>query len=91
MRLEKEGIGIKFIHGDAVFINWHDADVVFINATCFGHDLMAQLSEPANKMKSGSFIITTTVPLFLMSFELVELMTLRENWGNATAFVYKKF
>lgn len=91
MSLQKEGIDIKFIHGDAVFVDWHDADVVFMNASCFGHDLMTQLSEHASKMKSGSFIITTTVPLFLMAFELVELISLRENWGNATAFVYKKF
>jgi len=90
LSFEKQAINMEFVHGDAAFIDWHDADVVFMNASCFGHELMTQLSKTANKMRSGTFVITTTVPLRLMSFELVELLPLEENWGNATAFVYRK-
>ena len=47
--------------------DWTDADLIFVNATCFmdwnPDDLMHQLSKKMHKLKKGTWIMTTTHPL----------------------------
>jgi hypothetical protein len=56
----KKFIRISLMHGDATVIKWSDADVVFINSTCFEDSLLEKLATQASDLKPGSFIFTTT-------------------------------
>lgn len=51
---------IQFTHGDATVIDWMDADVLFINSTCFEMGLFNEFEAKAVDLKPGTFIITTT-------------------------------
>lgn len=51
---------VQFTHGDATVIDWMDADVLFVNGTCFEVELFNALEAKAVDLKPGTFIITTT-------------------------------
>ena len=51
---------ISFNLGDACEIDWSDATLVFINSTCFDTKLMETLTNRANSLLPGTFVITTT-------------------------------
>jgi hypothetical protein len=53
-----EVVAIEFIAGDASFIDWSNADMVFAHATCFDAEIMTRLAETSCKMKDGSIFIT---------------------------------
>lgn len=56
----KKYINITLSHGDATVIGWADADVVFINATCFEDALLEKLAAQASDLKPGTFVFTVT-------------------------------
>lgn len=56
----KKFIKITLTHGDATVINWSDADVVFINSTCFEDSLLEKLATQASDLKPGTFVFTVT-------------------------------
>lgn len=87
---DKRQIDIKFVHGDASFISWQDADVVFMNSTCFGEDLRASLSATAEKLRKDSLVITVSYPLESSMFECVIAVRMDVSWGSSTAYIYKK-
>ncbi len=58
---KKQNMKMSFIHGDATALEWTDADVVFMNSTCFEDQLFSQLTSRAMNLKPNSFVITCTV------------------------------
>jgi len=88
--IDKRQIDIKFICGDAMYIAWQDADVVFMNYTCFGEDLRTSLAAIADKMRKDSLVITVSHPLQSNMFECVLALKMDVSWGSSTAFAYKK-
>uniref|UniRef100_A0A7S1U404 Histone-lysine N-methyltransferase, H3 lysine-79 specific n=1 Tax=Phaeomonas parva TaxID=124430 RepID=A0A7S1U404_9STRA len=81
---------IGFIHGDATVLDWRDGDVVFMNSTCFGDELMETLAAQAEGLKPGAFVITTTRKLPSEEFELLHVSKMVETWGTATVFIHKR-
>ena len=51
---------VSFINGDATAIDWSDADVAFVHATCFDDELMDKVVGIAERMKPGSFFISVS-------------------------------
>ena len=88
---DKKQIDFKFINADATHVDWHDADVVFIGATCFTPEMMNSLAAIANKMRSKSFVITVTLTLPSKYFELLDVLKMQYNWGYSTVYIYKHF
>ena len=88
--VDKRQIDIKFMCGDAAYIAWQDADVAFMNSTCFGEDLRASLAAIANKMRKDSLVISVSHPLQSNMFECVLALKMDVSWGSSTAYVYKK-
>eukprot|EP01041_Mallomonas_annulata_P007713 gene7713-15783_t len=80
----KFDMNISFIHGDAIHINWSDADVVFVNSTCFDETLMIKLAICAKTLRKGSFFISTTRRLPSPEFEILDMSRMPETWGVAT-------
>ncbi|MFA6427513.1 MAG: hypothetical protein WCW16_03670 [Candidatus Magasanikbacteria bacterium] len=73
-------------NGDFFSYNVSDADVVFIQSTCFGEELMAKLSEKLSSLKPGSIIITATYDLPGFSVYASKKYTM--SWGNATFYFH---
>ena len=42
---------ISFLCGDALHIDWNDADVVFMNSACFSWEMMEKLAKLADELK----------------------------------------
>lgn len=70
--------------------DWSDGDVVFANSTCFGDELMLSLSQQAESLKPGSFVVTFTKGLTSTAFELLERKRYRMSWGPATVFIHRR-
>jgi hypothetical protein len=56
----KRETAISFINGDATAIDWSDADIAFVHATCFDDELMGKVVVIAERMKPGSFLISVS-------------------------------
>ena len=71
--------------------NWaDDSDVVFCNATSFSNAMIAQLESLCEKLKPGSFVVTTTCRLRSPCTEVLEIGELCENWGHSTVYIHRR-
>jgi hypothetical protein len=86
----QRGIAFDLIRGDATAIDWSDADVVFMNSTCFDEALMLKLVAVADKMAVGSFGVTFTKPLPSARWKVLENEVFAMSWGSATVFIQMK-
>jgi len=86
---KKQNMEIRFMNGDATVIDWSDADVVFMNSTCFDDTLMRALAGKCEELKPGSIVITTTRRLPSSLFEILEQNKMNESWGEATVFIQR--
>jgi precorrin-6B methylase 2 len=81
---------IEFIQGDFLLLDFSDADVVFINATCLHYQTWQALTVKLASLKPGSRVITTTKKLLHQDFKLLyegrELMS----WGMNSVNIYVK-
>lgn len=81
---------VHFVNGDATVIRWTDADVVFMNSTCFDDNLMNKLALLASELRPGSFVLSTTVNLPSPDFEILEVSTMRQKWGECTIYIQRR-
>ena len=81
----------EFIHGDALEMDWKDADVVFINSTCFDDELLSKFTTIIEDLRLGALVITTTKPLKSRVYQTVKQIPMQEAWGEATTFISRKF
>ena len=64
-------VDIKLICGDFLKEDWSNANIVFINSTCFEDELMKLISEKCNLLKRGSYVMTLTRELKNNNFLLL--------------------
>ena len=67
-----------------------DADVVFVNSTCFDDALMHAIADEAARLKMGAFAITLTRALPSPHFDVLEEECFTMSWGGATVFIQRK-
>lgn len=89
--------GVKLLCGSFIDYDWSDGDICFANSTCFDANLMAELSEQANKIKPGAICITFTKGLQLKdkdtnidTFEILERLRYKMSWGPATVYIQRR-
>lgn len=87
---DKKRQEIQFINGDAGFIDWHDADVVFINISCIDSKTMDKLLATASRMRMGAFVIIVTRKISSKHFQLVDMLPMTQSWGISTVRIYKR-
>ncbi|ETI39423.1 hypothetical protein L914_14402 [Phytophthora nicotianae] len=94
LSLQKKRTRISFTRGDALTMDWPaNADVVFLNSTCFGERLMYALARKlALCCKPGAIVITAThkLPDTQNFAELRHLTVTQEAWGDATWYLHRK-
>ncbi|RLN47804.1 hypothetical protein BBJ28_00022292 [Nothophytophthora sp. Chile5] len=94
LSMQKKRTRISFTLGDALVCDWpSNADLVFLNSTCFGERLMSALARKlALCCKPGAIIITATHELpDTQNFEKLRQLTVtQEAWGDATWYLHRK-
>ena len=80
----------SFLNNDALTVDWSNADIVFINSTCFNRSLMVDLSVQAKALAPGALVVTTTKRLVGPAFDLVEELQMEESWGDATVYIQQR-
>jgi hypothetical protein len=83
---------IEFINGDFLLADWSDASLLFANSTCFSPELMEALSKKAEETKVGTFFVTFTKKLPMLSDNWIVYDSFRRlmSWGIATVYIHKK-
>ena len=81
---------VDLCHGSLLDVDWSDGDLVFANSTCFSEQLVSQISERAERLKPGAFVITFTKPLTSPAFDIVEKKRWNMSWGAATVFIQRR-
>ncbi|DBA01371.1 TPA: hypothetical protein N0F65_001610 [Lagenidium giganteum] len=96
LSIQKKRTRIAFTHGDALEHEWPpNADIVFMNSTCFGEVLLRDLTRKLNGYcKPGTIVISATHPLptdVQNGFEVLTCMKVaQDTWGDATWFIQRK-
>eukprot|EP01038_Epipyxis_sp_PR26KG_P005213 gene5213-7251_t len=83
----------QMIHGDFLkvkFKNWRDADVVFVNSTCYDDNVITELAKLAVGMKKGSYFVSLTKRLPTTDFKVLEHEMAKMSWGLGTIFIAQK-
>ena len=85
------GCELQLICGDfRTCHEWHCADVVYVNSTCFDRPLMAALSDACEYLPLGATVITQTYPLSSDMFVGSNVGAYSMSWGSADVFVHCK-
>lgn len=81
---------VEFRHGDLHLLPWLEADIVFINATCFFGAALDKLIKQCCLLKSGTRLIITSKSLPSSHFLLQNRASRHMSWGFATLSIYLK-
>lgn len=81
---------IEFIRADFLTYDFFDADVVFINSTCFYEELFTQLELKCHRLKKGARVITLTHPFQSPFFTLLKQEVYKMSWGDVLVYFYEK-
>ena len=86
-----DGSALQLICGDfRTCSQWHCADVVYVNSTCFDHSLMADLSAACEYLSLGATVITQTHRFSSEIFHCTAAGEYEMSWGSADVFVHCK-
>ena len=81
---------INFIAQDLVSTYFLDADIIFVNATCYIGELWDNLQEKIHQLKIGSRIILASKRLPNEQYILIDSQIAITSWGTSSVFIYKK-
>eukprot|EP00470_Lotharella_oceanica_P000575 CAMPEP_0170170082 /NCGR_PEP_ID=MMETSP0040_2-20121228/3045_1 /TAXON_ID=641309 /ORGANISM="Lotharella oceanica, Strain CCMP622" /LENGTH=321 /DNA_ID=CAMNT_0010409241 /DNA_START=29 /DNA_END=994 /DNA_ORIENTATION=- len=79
---------VKFVQGNFLKADWSDANVIFINSTCFSKPLMEKIVKQAVNLSPGTCVVTLTHPMVSPYFDLLESKKYDMSWGEATAHIH---
>lgn len=81
---------VTLIQGNFLEQDISDADVIFMNSTCFQDDLMEALEVKLECVHANAHIISLSKPLRSPSFHQYKHKMYDFSWGQATAFYHRK-
>lgn len=81
---------ISLIHGDFLAHPFQDADVIFINATCFTESFWENVALQLDSVKAGTRIILTSKQLDEARYLLKDARMVEMSWGLCSVRVYSK-
>ncbi len=87
---KSDASGIHFVHADFKTIDFSDADVIFVNATCMHYELGIPLVSKLEKLKKGSRIITNTLPISSEQYFISSIGGVPFSWGEEEVFIHVK-
>jgi SAM-dependent methyltransferase len=86
-----EDNSIYFIKGDFFTVPFNDANLVFINSTCFSEEQMERIVNLSLNLERGSKLIVLTKKITdNQNFELLTENQYPFSWGYATVRIYER-
>jgi SAM-dependent methyltransferase len=79
---------VKSILGDILKVDWSQADLVFVNSTCFSDEMVMSISE--KPVRIGTLAISLTRPLSATTWTQLEVVRKMMSWGEATVYIQVK-
>lgn len=86
----KRNFNIEFYSQNLLDISFEEADIVFINATCYIDDFWLAVREKIDQLKVGARIILASKRLKGEQYALIDAQIAVTSWGNSSVFIYKK-
>ena len=83
-------VNIEFSHQNLLETAFSDADILFVNATCYIDDFWQAVCEKINGLKVGSRIILASKRLKGDCFALIDAQMAITSWGSNSLFIYTK-
>ena len=81
---------IQLILADVRSADYSDADVVFVNATCFFPASWDQVVTHLNELKPGARILVSSKALETKDFILLKEKNMSMSWGTTSMRLYQK-
>lgn len=81
---------IKFIQGNFLEQDVSDADVIWMNSTCFQDDLMGALEFKLECLKPYAQVVSLSKSLRSPAFHQYKHKMFEFSWGQATAFYHRR-
>jgi len=72
---------VRFIHANLLDVDFSDADIIFINATCFDHETWKKITHSFEQLKKGARVIISTKKLDSDLFNLIHTGMHLMSWG----------
>lgn len=83
-------LNINFHNADIFEFDFTDADIVFINATCYSKKRWEEVENIFKKLKKGTRIILTSKTLKEADFKLIHARYYLMSWGISVVRIYLK-
>jgi hypothetical protein len=81
---------LEFKLGSFLDADISDADIVFMNSTCFQDDLMEALDIKLEELQPHAQVICLSKPLKSPAFHQYKNKLYDFSWGQATAFFHRR-
>lgn len=81
---------IKFYHDDICKMDFSDASLIFVNATCYSDALWETLQDKFEQLAEGTVIIIVSRQLFSTQFILRQQLSVDMSWGAASVAIYQR-
>lgn len=76
--------------GDILEADYSDADIIFMNSTCFQEDLMNALEVKLENVRPHAAIISLSKPFKSPAYQQYKHQLYEFSWGQATAFFHRR-
>lgn len=81
---------LESIQGDFQSTPFNDATVIFINATCFRHEIQNDFLNRLAQIRPGSRVITSSYAIDHQDFALTNRDILPFSWGLEEVFIHRR-
>jgi len=89
--LPNPNIELKILQQDFLSSDFSEADLVFINATCYFNETLQKIEQQLEKqLRVGSKIVMNTQKPTLPSFQLLHRGVFMMGWGESIVSIYEK-
>lgn len=76
------------IKGNILEEDFSEADLIFVNSTCFSDEMVSEISEKPTKV--GTISVSLTKPLSAKNWAQLEVVRKKMSWGEATVYIQRR-
>lgn len=83
---------VDLVCGDFFDVAWTPADVLLVNSTGFGDEIMMRISKHLDGLGAQAQVITLSQPIHesTKGWKVAHQAPYRMSWGNATVYIYRR-
>jgi len=89
-QLTKRPRNIHIVNSDFFKCDYSDADIIFVNATCFNNSDWLRIVSCLEHLKKGARVIVATKSIASDHYRLIDRRLRQMSWGQCTTSIYLK-